>query len=196
MSQQLIDVPDCIPQLHSKWGKKVGVWLMKKTGWSIVGKFPAQPKMVMAVAPHTSNWDFLVGVMCKMALDVKLNFLGKHTLFVGPLGSWLRSLGGIAVDRRSAHGVVGQMVEEFARHDNLILALAPEGTRSKVTKWKSGFLQIAKQAKVPVFPIQFNFAKKQIEFMPIRYIDGDIEQELSDFIRLFDKNSAKNPQLF
>ncbi|WP_228445309.1 lysophospholipid acyltransferase family protein [Thalassotalea sp. HSM 43] len=194
--QALPKVPQSIPRTNAPTTQKLGRWLLKMTGWTVVGEFPEEKKMIMAVAPHTSNWDFLVGLMTKMALDLRLNFLGKHTIFVGPLGVWLRSIGGIAIDRRSPHGVVGDMVEQFNRSEQLILAIAPEGTRSKVPNWKSGFLQMARQAGVPVFPIQFNYVKKQIEFMPIRYIGDDIDAELTDFKALFNADCAKNPQLF
>ncbi|MDN3653181.1 lysophospholipid acyltransferase family protein [Thalassotalea ponticola] len=192
----LPEVPAQVPRQHSHLGQRFGLWLFELIGWRFVGEFPAQQKMIMAVAPHTSNWDFIIGVIAKLALDVKLHFLGKHTIFVWPLKPILLSLGGIAVDRRSAHGVVGQMVDQFNQHEQLILALSPEGTRSKVEHWRTGFLQIARQANVPVFPIQFNFKKKQIEFMPLRYIGDDIDRELAEFKALFDANSAKKPQLF
>ncbi|EKE87588.1 lysophospholipid acyltransferase family protein [Idiomarina xiamenensis] len=160
----------------SRWLGRAGLRLMG--GWRINGQFPAVRQALVAVAPHTSNWDFPVGVFTKMALGLKLSFLAKHTLFHFPLGTLMRKLGGIPVDRRAARGVVEQMVDRFAQQRQLMLVLTPEGTRKKVTQWKTGFLHIARQAHVPVIPVAFDFARKVVDIGPALMISGDIESEL------------------
>ncbi|WP_235839698.1 1-acyl-sn-glycerol-3-phosphate acyltransferase [Cognaticolwellia mytili] len=187
-------VPDCIPTrkygvLHSM-AKKILTWC----GWTIKGELPAQSKMIVAVAPHTSNWDFFIGIAAMFSLQLKVSFLGKASIFRWPVKSILAAIGGIAVDRNNRHGVVGQIVQEVARNDKFILGLAPEGTRSKTIEWKTGFLHIAKQANIPVVPVSFDFVKKEIFFHPAVYISGDIKQELVEFKQVFTDVCAKNPQ--
>lgn len=187
-------IPDCIPTrkygvLHSM-AKKILTWC----GWTINGELPAQSKMIVAVAPHTSNWDFFIGIAAMFSLQLKVSFLGKASIFRWPVKSILTAIGGIAVDRNNRHGVVGQIVQEVARNDKFILGLAPEGTRSKTTEWKTGFLHIAKQANIPVVPVSFDFVKKEIFFHPAVYISGDIKQELVEFKQVFTDVCAKNPQ--
>ncbi len=187
-------IPDCIPTrkygvLHSM-AKKLLVWC----GWTINGELPRQPKLIVAVAPHTSNWDFFIGIAAMFTLQLKVSFLGKASIFRWPVKAILTAIGGIAVDRKNSHGVVGQIVQEVKRNDKFILGLAPEGTRSKTTEWKTGFLHIAKQTNIPIVPVSFDFVKKEICFHPAVYISGDIKQELIEFKRVFTDVCAKNPQ--
>ena len=115
-------------------------------GWKLEGTFPQVSKVVTIVAPHTSNWDFPLGVALLFALELRASWLGKHTLFQGLFGRLFYGLGGIPVDRRSNHGVVEACVKAFDEAPALLLALAPEGTRKGVSQWKSGFYAIATAA--------------------------------------------------
>lgn len=194
--QPIKDIPSNIPRTSSV----VASWLADKAlrinGWQVVGEIPNEAKLIFAVAPHTSNWDFIIGILVKYAFNLQVSFLGKHTIFVWPFSLWLKSAGGIAVERNNAHGVVGQIVAEFSRKPQLILGLAPEGTRAKVVQWKTGFLQIAQQANVPVVPVQIDFKNKKIMFYTKRIISADIAQELEQIQGLFKQDCAKNPQNF
>jgi len=186
--------PECIPTrkyglLHSI-SKRILAWC----GWTINGELPNQPKFILAVAPHTSNWDFFIGIAAMFSLQLKVSFLGKASIFRWPVKSVLTAIGGIAVDRSNSHGVVGQIVQELKRNDKFILGLAPEGTRSKTTEWKTGFLHIAKQGNIPIVPVSFDFAKKEIFFHQEVYISGEISQELIEFKQIFADVCAKNPQ--
>jgi len=173
-------VPENIPRTNRRFIKWCSGHLLTLLGWQISGSFPNEKKLILAVAPHTSNWDFFIGVIVKLALDLKLNFLGKDAIFIWPFNIWLEAIGGIAIDRKSAHGVVGQMVDKFEQQETLVLAIAPEGTRSKVCEWKSGFLHIANKAKVLVLPIQIDYKTKQVIFYQARNISADIDEELKD----------------
>ncbi len=150
------------------------LWLL---GWRTEGEVPDLPKFVIAVAPHTSNWDFLVGAGAMFALDLRLTFIGKHTLFRGPLSPILRWMGGIPVDRSSAHGVVSESIAAFAQTDRRILVIAPEGTRAPVTQFKSGFLHIARGARVPVLLVAFDYQARCLRFGPWFEPGEDIEAE-------------------
>lgn len=139
-----------------------GIGLKLLGNWKIEGQLPDLPKGVISIAPHTSNWDFLVGLFVKFRLGLQIAFLGKHSLFRFPLKGFFTRLGGIPVHRGAGQGVVGTMCREFGQREQLILVIAPEGTRKKVAAWKTGFLHIAKQAQVPIIPVALDYAKRLV----------------------------------
>ena len=159
--------------------------MMRLAGWRFTGELPDLPKLVIAVAPHTSNWDFVVGVMALWSLDIKLSFIGKHTLFRGLFGRWLRSLGGIPADRTKAHGLVGEVVDAFNAADRMILALSPEGTRAADKGFKSGFLHIASGANVPIVLAYFDFPNRQVGFGPLFTPSGDTERDMKAVLEFY-----------
>ncbi|MBC3766421.1 lysophospholipid acyltransferase family protein [Neptunicella marina] len=187
-----------IPAQNPRWQSRIMYWLgcgvLKMMGWRFEGQFPQHKKFVAAVAPHTSNWDFVVGMASVFALRLKLAFMAKSSLFVWPFAGLLRFLGGIAIERSRSHGVVTQLSEKFADSDFLMLALAPEGTRSKVTEWKSGFLKIAYQANVPVQLIYFDYAKKVVGFGPCFAVSDDWDAEMQKVQQFFAGVTAKFPE--
>lgn len=156
-----------------------GLGLRLLGGWRIEGKLPDLGKGIISVAPHTSNWDFFVGLFVKFRLGLEVNFLGKHTIFRFPIKGFLTRIGGIPVRRDAAHGVVATMCEAFAQRDKLMLVIAPEGTRRKVKQWKTGFLHIAKQAQVPVIPVAFDYAKRVVMIGQPVEVQEDIAQALA-----------------
>lgn len=166
---------------------------MKLFGWKFEGEFPSKGQFVMAVGPHTSNWDFFIGMAAIMALKLKASFLAKHTIFIPPFAGIIRTLGGIPIERTQTHGVVEQMVEQFEQRETLILALAPEGTRSKVKEWKSGFLQIANQANVPVLLLYFDFKKKVVGFGPLIDISDDLDGEMKKVRAFYASITPRHP---
>jgi 1-acyl-sn-glycerol-3-phosphate acyltransferase len=168
---------DQIPRRGNAFTRAVGHWLLRSMGWTVEGEVPNVPKVVIAVAPHTSNWDFVVGIATMFALDLKIGYLGKHTLFRWPFGAFMRWTGGIPVDRSSPHGVVGDSVAAFSRTERRILAIAPEGTRSRVGQFKSGFLQIARGAGVPVLLATLDWGAKVVRFGPAFDPGADVEAD-------------------
>ena len=155
----------------------VGRAILRMMRWRVEGDVPDLPKFVIAVAPHTSNWDFIVGAAAMFALDLRLAFLGKHTLFRRPFGAIFRWMGGIPVDRASPHGVVGESVAAFAKMDRRILAIAPEGTRRQVRQFKSGFLLIARGAGVPVVLAALDYQAKCVRLGPTFIPGEDVEAD-------------------
>ena len=153
---------------------------------------PDEPKLVAIVAPHTSNWDFPLGLLVKWALGLRASFLGKHTLFRAPLGWLMRRWGGIPVDRRSANNVVSQMVDEFRRRKALLLVIAPEGTRKHVADWKTGFYHIADGARVPIVCVAFDWGRRVIRFGPTVWPSGDVDREVTELRRTFDGVRGKH----
>lgn len=146
--------------------------------WNIEGNLPNVPKLVVIAAPHTSNWDFIVGVAAKLALGLDAMWLGKDTLFRGPLGPMMRRLGGRPVDRAASHDVVKDVVDEFARRERLVLALAPEGTRKRVERWRTGFYHIAHAARVPIVPVALNFGARAIQIGSPFNTTGDVDADI------------------
>lgn len=166
--------------------------MMRLAGWRFVGAFPDVPKLVAIVVPHTSNWDFPVGVFAKAALGLRVRYLGKDSLFRAPYGWFFRWLGGIPVDRSSSHQMVDSVAELFARSDKLVLVIAPEGTRRKVERWRTGFYHIARAAGVPVIPIGFDWGTHAIRIGPPFTPTGDLDADLAELQRWFSDVRGRN----
>lgn len=167
-----------VPIRGTRFSRWLGRTAFGGFGWRFAGAMPNVDKAVAIVAPHTSNWDFVVGVAAMFALGIRVAFLGKHTLFRWPLGPLMRWLGGISVDRRASAGVVADSVRMFAERDHLILALAPEGTRQPVERWRTGFYWVAHRAGVPIVPIAFDWDRRRILFGDPVAPSGDLGADL------------------
>lgn len=147
-------------------------------GWKIILNYPPETKkMIYAVVPHTSNWDFPLGILSRSAYPFNCNFIGKHTLFKFPLGPLMRWLGGIPINRNKSKNFVQQIVEEYQNREKLAIAIAPEGTRKKVDKLKTGFYHIAKQANIPIVLVQFNYEKREMVFRDLMFPSDDQEAD-------------------
>lgn len=165
--------------------KAVGRAYLRLSGWRIEGAFPADSKYVVIVAPHTSNWDFTLGVAVVFAVELRVSWLGKHSIFRPPFKKFLQWMGGIPVDRSASHGVVGECVKAFEAAPSLMLALAPEGTRKGVSQWKTGFYLIAAKAGVPIMPVGFDYREHVVRLMPLFHPSGNLEQDLPRIKALF-----------
>ncbi len=174
--------------------RAVGRGVLGLLGWRVEGEVPDLPKLVIAVAPHTSNWDLVVGAAAMFALDLRLTFISKHTLFRGPFGPVLRWMGGTPVDRSSPHGVVAEAVLTFARVERRILVVAPEGTRKRVAQFKSGFLHIARSARVPVMLATLDYGARCVRFGPTFEPGEDIEAERRRTEAFFAPIQGKRPR--
>jgi 1-acyl-sn-glycerol-3-phosphate acyltransferase len=183
-----------IPRRGSPGVVAFGRFALRLLGWRVEGEVPDLPKFVIAVAPHTSNWDFVVGAAAMFALDLRLSFLGKHTLFRGPLAPVMRWMGGIAVDRSSPHGVVGDAVAAFAQSERRLLAIAPQGTRSPVPHFKSGFLHIARGAGVPVMLATLDYGARVVRLGPTSAVGEDLESERARIEAFFAPIRGKRPR--
>lgn len=182
-----------IPRLGNRFSQFLGMTVLRLMGWRFEGNFPAHKKMVLAVAPHTSNWDFVIGLAVAFSLKLKISFFGKHSIFIPPFDRLLRRWGGIPIERSKAHGVVTQITNKINSTDKMILCLSPEGTRSRIEKWKTGFLHIAHKADVPVFLVAFDYQKKKIIFGPDKKISADIDSELLNVYSFYANVQAKFP---
>ena len=168
----------------------------KLNGWKIEGAFPDDiKKMVIAVGPHTSAWDIVVGLAARYVTPIKhAYFLGKKELFDGVFGWFFRAIGGTPVDRSSSHGVVQQVADKFNDHDIFRIAMSPEGTRKKVEKLRTGFYYIAKEAKVPILLVGFDFKHKQVIYGPLIHPSNDEAADFKQIIDFFAPIEGKNKE--
>jgi len=174
--------------------RAVGRIVLWFASWRVEGSLPERPKFVICVGPHTSNWDFVVGYAAKMTVGVRASWLGKHTLFRGPMGPLLRWMGGIPVDRRAAHGVVEQAAEWFSRRPSLVLGIAPEGTRRRVERWKMGFYHVARLAGVPVVPVALDWGSHRIRIGDPVDVGHDEGEELERLLSFFRRVRGRHPE--
>ena len=147
-------------------------------GWRLHGAFPDRAKFIIAVAPHSSNIDFVLTMWVILSLRLKCSYLAKASLFRFPLSVVMNLFGGIPVDRSTSQGVVEQMAARFRAADAMILGITPEGTRHQVREWRSGFAQIAQQANVPVLPAIIDYQRKCVTFGPLIEDVADVEATL------------------
>jgi len=166
-------------------------------GWKLVNDFPKDiKKYVVIAAPHTSWQDFPIGILARNTSGVRINFIGKDSLFKGPFGFIFKSLGGTPVDRTKNNNLVDAIVDVFKEKDEFILALSPEGTRKKVEKWKTGFYYIAKGANVPVVMATLDFGKKEVKISEPYYTTDDKEKDFEYFTSFYKDVLGKKPELF
>lgn len=189
------DLPECWPKMGNKFTRWLGRVGLKMMGWRCTGRMPALNQMVIAGGPHTSNWDFAVAIFAILALGVKVSWLGKHTIFIWPLTGLWRSLGGIAVNRSAATDVVDQAIQSFQENATQVVALMPEGTRSKVVQWKSGFVRIAHGAGVPILLVGLDYPSKNIHFGELMHPSGDLEADIEKVKTFIQGFTGKRPAL-
>lgn len=151
---------------------------MRLRGWKVVGSAPTAKKYVLIAAPHTSNYDFPLMIGAAFTLRMDVHWMGKSSLFQFPLGTIARWFGGIAIDRSRSNNTVDATVEVFKQRDELVVVIPPEGTRAKVTKWKSGFYHIAHQAGVPIILGYIDTATKTAGFGHSYTPTGDFEKDM------------------
>ena len=170
----------------------------KLLGWKVVGNTNMSQnvvkKAVLIAVPHTSWHDFYIGLLLRQVVGIKANFIGKKELFVGPLGWYLKSIGGAPVDRSSKENKVETIARLFKERDEFRLALAPEGTRKKVDAWRTGFYYIAKEAKVPIIMFTLDFGKKQNKISEPFYPTDDVEADFAFMKNFYKDVKGKIPE--
>ena len=180
-------------------GSRLARGLLRLAGWRLLFDGLPASQGVAVVYPHTSNWDFVLGLMAKWAMGLPVTFWGKDTLFRVPIfGRWLRWQGGIPVARHTRQGAVGQMIQAMqgARESGAMmwLALSPEGTRSRTPGWRSGFYRVAFESGVPVALVVFDFGSKRVGFDSFWSLSGDMRADLAVFAqRLADCRGRRHP---
>lgn len=194
------DQPSLVTErLPKPRGSRLAAALLRLGGWEIVfDGLPARQGVLIGY-PHTSNWDFVLGMLTKWALGLKVSFWGKDSLFKVPLfGTWLRWLGGVPVDRSNSRGIVGAMVEHIkqakAQDDFFWLALSPEGTRRYLTHWRTGFYQLARGADVPLGLVFFDYGRKRVGVSPFFRLTGNAQADMAAIEAAYAGVIGKRPQ--
>ena len=187
-----LPLPPSTPRVHGRFTRWLGRNLLRLCGWKVAGELPDQKKLIFIIAPHTSNWDFIWGLLAKWALDLRVEFMAKRSLFWGPLGWFLRRIGGIPVDRKAADGLVESVAQRFDDVDKRWLVITPEGTRSAVDRWKSGFWRIAKQAQVPILCAYFHYPEKTVGIGPLFMPGDDIGTDMQQLREIYSQWQGKH----
>ena len=172
------------------------VLLVNLLGWQFEGEFPQIKKYIIIIAPHTSSMDFLIGRLYSTILGLNATILQKKELFFFPLGNILKYLGGIPVDRGRDANIVFQLTEKFDSNEYMALALAPEGTRKKVTHWKKGFYYIAQKANVPIVVVFIDYKRKVIGVKKTIKPSGDLNADMIEIKNCYKDVTAKIPENF
>jgi 1-acyl-sn-glycerol-3-phosphate acyltransferase len=169
------------------------VQLYRNGGWTSVGTLPAETSYVLIAAPHTSNWDFPNFLGVTNALGIKTHFMAKASLFRWPMGRFMRSVGGVRIDRATAKDTVQQMIDQFAAREAFVLTVAPEGTRGSVAKWRTGFYQIALGAGVPIVCGFMDYSKRTSGLGPTIHPTGDYDADMAPAFAFYRTITGKHP---
>lgn len=194
MSSQVIEheLPPTAPRTDHPIIRAAARATLRLFGWKLVGRFPDVPRLLLVAAPHSSAWDAVWGLLLKVALGLEIEFMAKKEAFFFPLGTLLRLLGGVAVDRGAANGVVGATVQAFRSKPVCWVVLAPEGTRRKLDRWKTGFWHIARQAEVPVCTIYLHYPEKTFGVGPLVEMTADMEGDIAKLRDFFAPYQGKH----
>ncbi len=184
------------PRRGTGWSRALARRSLQLVGWRVDGDLPPLPRFVLIVAPHTSNWDFPIGVFAMFAIGMQATFLGKHTLFRFPVKRLLRWLGGEPVNRSASHGMVEAAVARFRARAQWIVVISPEGTRRRVAGWKTGFHRIARGAGVPVVPVSFDWSTRTVTLLRPVTMTDDLEGDIARLRVHFDAGMARYPADF
>ncbi|MCW1383105.1 lysophospholipid acyltransferase family protein [Novosphingobium sp. KCTC 2891] len=181
------------PNLASRAMRRALLGFYRMQGWTAVGTPPPGGRYVIIAAPHTSNWDFLYFLGLANALGLDAHFMAKDSLFRWPLGGFMRDMGGVSIDRSARRNVVDAMIAEFARRDRFVLTIAPEGTRSAVKQWRTGFYQIALGAGVPMVVGLMDYATKTGGLGPAIMPTGDYRADMAQIAEIYRSVTPKHP---
>lgn len=174
--------------------RRLSQLLFRLAGWRTEGSVPEPRRFVLIAAPHTSNWDAVVMLLAARIFEIDLAWFIKESWFFFPLGTLLRALGGVPIDRSARHGVVDRAIERFAESPELILAVPPEGTRKRAPTWKSGFYHIAHGAKVPIVLGYLDYGRKVAGLGPAFVPTGNLTADFAVFRAFYASVTAKHPE--
>ncbi len=179
-------------------GRKKNGWekALNMLGWRAILPSQHVPKSIICAAPHTSNWDFIIGMLYYRTINGDPHFVMKKEWFFWPLGGLLRALGGVPVDRGRGSSLVDEVVRMFDAHETFHMAVTPEGTRSYAERWKTGFYRMAVQAGVPIELARIDYGRKEVEIFEVFYPTGDMNADIETIRSRYRADMAKYPEKF
>lgn len=172
----------------------VGRAWLRLTGWRVEGQMPDLAITVVPVAPHSSNWDFVHAIAVVFALRLRVSFIGKHTLFLGPMGTVMRWLGGIPIDRSKPAGFAQDIAAQLRASRGTWLGVAPEGTRRAGQKFKTGFYRIAEEAGVPLTPVYIDYRRRRIGFLPPVSTTQDVDAGVGQIRQVLHEHGVRRDE--
>tara|TARA_Y100000768_G_scaffold373579_1_gene342363 strand:- start:249 stop:830 length:582 start_codon:yes stop_codon:yes gene_type:complete len=173
----------------------LGEFLMKISGWKTTGKLPKDQRVVLIAGPHTSNWDFVLAMSLILSLDVRIHWVGKHSIFKKGFRRLLKKMGGIPVNRVNPQALKSEIRNITEKYRGFMIAISPEGTRKKVKRLKSGFLRIANETNSKILMVGVDFSNKTIEFGDFFSPSNDIDKDLKFIKDYFGNFTGKHPEL-
>ena len=173
----------------------LGKFLMKISGWKTSGQLPKDQRVVLIAGPHTSNWDFVLAMSLILSLDVRIHWVGKHSIFKKGFRRLLKKMGGIPVNRVNPHALKSEIYNITVKYRGFMIAISPEGTRKKVERLKSGFLRIANETNSKILMVGVDFSNKTIEFGDFFSPSGDMDKDLKFIKDYFGNFTGKRPEL-
>ena len=177
--------------------RKIARFILKLIGWKVTGTFPeGYKKLVILEAPHTSNIDYVIGMLCIYAFGLKVNVIIKKEAFFWPIGGVLKKMGGIPIDRHGTKNKTDAIAALFDKNESLYLGITPEGTRSLVKEWRKGYYYIALKAKVPILLGSLDFKKKEGNFGPLIIPTGDYDKDFKKIVEYYKGKNAKYPEKY
>ena len=187
-------IPERLRGNRSQILRKIGRFGINISGWTIKGQVPDEERIVIIAAPHTSNWDFILAMLAIFGLNIKLRWLGKHSIFKLGFKNFFEWLGGIPVYRDNPSTLIENVVDIVKKEKSIVIAMTPEGTRKKVKRWKTGFLRIAKQTQSKILLISIDAPSKSIEIGKIFNPTGNNEKDLEFIQKYYSSFRGINPQ--
>ena len=172
-------IPERLRGKRSILLRKIARFGINISGWTIKGRVPDEERIVIIAAPHTSNWDFVLAMLAIFGLNIKLRWLGKHSIFKPGFKNFFKWLGGIPVYRDNPSNLIENVVKIVKKEKSIVIAMTPEGTRKRVKRWKTGFLRIAKQTHSKILLISIDAPTKSIEIGKIFNPTGNSEDDLA-----------------
>ena len=171
----------------------LGKVVLSSIGWQVIGNIPNEERLLIIAAPHTSNWDFILGISALFALNVNIKWLGKNSLFIPGIAWFFKWLGGIPVNRENPNLLIDYVVKTVEKEKGLIIGISPEGSRKKVDRWKSGFLRIAKQTDAKILFLSIDAPSKKLKIGEIFEPSGDSEKDIKFVMNYFKQYKGINP---
>jgi len=196
MGEHVIDIGPRVPRSPHRLLRWGALRVLDLLGWRIEVRLPDEPRMVILAAPHTSNWDGVLAVLTILALELRMGLFVKHTAFKGFIGRILHRVGAIPIDRSAPGGVVAQTVDAFRTRPDLLIGMAPEGTRQRVQKWKRGFYLIAQDARVPIVCAYIDYSRKVVGTGLTLKASGDYAKDLEAIQAFYRTIVPKRPENF
>ena len=180
--------PEHLRSNRSQISQWIGRTVLKSMGWKVAGSIPNEKRILIVAAPHTSNWDFVIGMGALLGLNAKIRLIGKHTLFKPGISWFFRWLGGIPVNRKNPASLIEDVSNMIKKDRGLMIGVAPEGTRKKINRWKTGFLRIAKTTQSKILFISIDAPSKTIKIASTLFTPTEDKENDLEFLKSYFRN--------